>query len=158
MEIEKDRVIILLGVRNFFIIGVLIILMIENRDYENWKSFMDVIQCDVDIKKVIVLWLGYVDLVGCLKYEFDDVRNVLERVSVREIVIRVVVGVVCEEFLKMFGIKFYNYVIEIGRVWFIKLYLFDDIEFFEQVLFYLELFCIDKEVEMQMKQEIDIVR
>ncbi|WAM35131.1 chorismate synthase [Caldicellulosiruptor acetigenus] len=158
MEIEKDRVTILSGVRNSFTTGAPITLMIENRDYENWKSFMDAIQCDVDTKKVIVPRPGHADLAGCLKYEFDDARNVLERASARETAIRVAVGAVCEELLKMFGIKLYNHVIEIGRVRLTKSYSFDDTELFEQALSYSELFCIDKEAEMQMKQEIDIAR
>ncbi|WPX09978.1 chorismate synthase [Anaerocellum danielii] len=158
MEIEKDRVTILSGIRNSFTTGAPITLMIENRDYENWKSFMDAMQCDVDTKKVTVPRPGHADLAGCLKYEFDDARNVLERASARETAIRVAVGALCEELLKMFGIKLYNHVVEIGRVRLTKSYSFDDTELFEHALSSSELFCIDKEAEIQMKQEIDIAR
>lgn len=158
MEIEKDRVKILSGVRNSFTTGAPITLMIENRDYENWRSFMDATQCDVDTKKVTVPRPGHADLAGCLKYEFDDARNVLERASARETAIRVAVGAVCEELLKMFGIKLYNHVVEIGRVRLTKSYSFDDTELFEQALSSSDLFCIDKEAEMKMKEEIDIAK
>ncbi|BCS81268.1 chorismate synthase [Anaerocellum diazotrophicum] len=158
MEIEKDRVKILSGVRNSFTTGSPITLVIENNDYENWKNFMDSMQCDMDTKKVTVPRPGHADLAGCLKYEFDDARNVLERASARETAIRVAVGAVCEELLKMFGIKLYNHVIEIGRVRLTKSYSFDDTELFEQALSSSDLFCIDKEAEMKMKQEIEIAK
>jgi len=158
MEIEKDRIIVLSGVRNSYTTGAPITLMIENRDYENWKSFMDAIKCDLETKKVTVPRPGHADLAGCLKYGFDDARNILERASARETAIRVAVGAICEELLKMFGIKLYNHVVEIGKVRLTKSYSTDSIDLFEEALSSSELFCIDEETETQMKQEIDIAK
>ncbi|ADQ04633.1 chorismate synthase [Caldicellulosiruptor owensensis OL] len=158
MEIEKDGVIFLSGVRNSYTTGAPITLMIENRDYENWKDFMDAIQCDLETKKVTVPRPGHADLAGCLKYGFDDARNILERASARETAIRVAVGAICEELLKMFGIKFYNHVVEIGKVRLTKSYSTDNIDLFEKALSSSELFCIDEETENRMKQEIDIAK
>jgi len=158
MEIEKDKVIFLSGIRNSYTTGAPITLMIENRDYENWKSFMDAIQCDLETKKVTVPRPGHADLAGCLKYGFDDARNILERASARETAIRVAVGAICEELLKMFGIKLYNHVVEIGKVRLTKSYSTDSIDLFEEALSSSELFCIDEETETQMKQEIDIAK
>jgi len=158
MEIEKDKVIFLSGIRNSYTTGAPITLMIENRDYENWKGFMDAIQCDLETKKVTVPRPGHADLAGCLKYGFDDARNILERASARETAIRVAVGAICEELLKMFGIKLYNHVVEIGKVRLTKSYSTDSIDLFEEALSSSELFCIDEETETQMKQEIDIAK
>ena len=46
---------------------------------------------------------GHADLVGTLKYGFDDVRNVLERASARETAARVAVGAFCKAFLARAG-------------------------------------------------------
>ena len=39
-------------------------------------------------------------LVGCLKYDFEDARNVLERSSARETASKVAVGAICKQVLK----------------------------------------------------------
>jgi len=115
-------------------------------------------KCDLETKKVTVPRPGHADLAGCLKYGFDDARNILERASARETAIRVAVGAICEELLKMFGIKLYNHVVEIGKVRLTKSYSTDSIDLFEEALSSSELFCIDEETETQMKQEIDIAK
>jgi chorismate synthase len=59
---------------------------------------------------------GHADLVGALKYGFDDVRNVLERASARETAARVTVGAFCKSFLAGLGVSVLSHVVRIGSV------------------------------------------
>ncbi|MCM8785873.1 MAG: chorismate synthase, partial [Candidatus Omnitrophica bacterium] len=59
---------------------------------------------------------GHADLPGLLKYNFDDLRNVIERASARETTIRVAIGAICKKFLKEFNVKIYSRVKKIGNV------------------------------------------
>ena len=58
---------------------------------------------------------GHADLVGALKYGFDDVRNVLERASARETAARVAAGAVCKAFLTELGVRVFSHVVQIGK-------------------------------------------
>jgi len=58
---------------------------------------------------------GHADLNGSLKYH-QGIRQVLERASARETVMRVAVGALCQLLLKEFGIKITSHVIQIGKV------------------------------------------
>jgi chorismate synthase len=59
---------------------------------------------------------GHADLVGALKYGFDDVRNVLERASARETAARVAAGAICRSFLSELGVSVLSHVVQIGKV------------------------------------------
>ncbi len=59
---------------------------------------------------------GHADLVGALKYGFDDVRNVLERASARETAARVAAGAFCRWFLQELGVEVLSHVVRIGKV------------------------------------------
>jgi chorismate synthase len=59
---------------------------------------------------------GHADLSGILKYDLDDVRDVLERASARETVARVAVGALSRILLEEFGIKIFSHVVAIGSV------------------------------------------
>ena len=65
---------------------------------------------------------------GCLKYDFTDARNVLERSSARETASRVAVGAICKQVLKNFDIDFVSHVIQIGNVKDENVYDFDYIK------------------------------
>ncbi|SHH12683.1 chorismate synthase [Tepidibacter thalassicus] len=116
MKIEKDNVNILSGLRGNITIGSPIAIEIRNKDYENWKEYMKTIgEIDLQSKKVTKARPGHADLVGTLKYDFEDVRNVLERASARETAIRVAIGAICKEFLSNFNIDFTSHVVQIGK-------------------------------------------
>jgi len=103
MKIEGDNVEILSGVRNGLTLGSPIGLYVKNNDFR--------------IDELIALTNprpGHADLVGCLKYGHQDIRNVLERASARETVCRVAVGAVCKLFLKEFEISVSSEVVVIG--------------------------------------------
>ena len=59
---------------------------------------------------------GHADLAGTVKYDFDDVRPVLERASARETAARVAVGAVCKRLLDEFGVAFHSHTVQIGAV------------------------------------------
>lgn len=117
MRIEKDRVQILSGVRWGKSIGGPITLFIANLDWENWKEVMGVDE-SAEKQKTSPFTRprpGHADLVGGIKYNFSDLRNVLERASARETAVRVAVGAICKRLLEEFGISIFSRVVQIGK-------------------------------------------
>ena len=115
-KIEQDRAEIMSGVRHGLTLGSPISLLILNRDWVNWTESMSVIPIEGDVDRVTRLRPGHADLAGAMKYDFDDVRNVLERASARETAARVAVGAVCKRFLESFGMSFRSHTVRIGAV------------------------------------------
>lgn len=115
MKIEHDKVQILAGLRYGKTIGSPIHLFISNKDYENWKDIMK-IEPGKESISIISPRPGHADLSGTLKYDFKDIRNVIERASARETAIRVAAGAIFKQFLKYFGITFYSRTISIGKI------------------------------------------
>lgn len=121
MEIESDRVELLSGVRLGETLGSPISMLIRNRDWENWTTAMshDPPDPDGNPKALRPHYLprpGHADLVGALKYDRRDVRDVLERASARETAARVACGAVAKRLLSEFGISIGSHVSSIGRV------------------------------------------
>ena len=58
---------------------------------------------------------GHADLVGGMKYNHRDLRNVLERSSARETAARAV-GALCKVLLQQLDIDIYSRVVEIGGI------------------------------------------
>jgi chorismate synthase len=117
MEIEKDQVDILSGVRFGKTLGSPISLVIHNLDWINWQLKMspapDRLNTAIAITEPRP---GHADLAGALKYDQKDIRNILERASARETTTRVAVGAVCRAFLSSFGVHINSYVTEIGGI------------------------------------------
>ena len=105
MKIEKDHAEIYTGVRHGKSLGSPIGLILPNKDFENWKKKMSSEPVDEDITKVTLPRPGHADLAGVQKYDFDDIRNVLERSSARETAMRVALGSICRKLLKETGIE-----------------------------------------------------
>ncbi|MCD6472992.1 chorismate synthase [Candidatus Aerophobetes bacterium] len=117
MHIEKDKVEILSGVRLGKTLGSPLTLMIKNLDWENWQEIMNVNEIKgKEIKALTHPRPGHADFAGLIKYNFKDIRDVLERASARETAVRVAIGAVCRKFLQEFGIYLYSRVIQIGKV------------------------------------------
>lgn len=117
MQIERDTVSILSGVRWGETLGSPITLAIMNRDWENWQEKMSVMQSGRDEKiRVTRSRPGHADLPGIMKYGHKDVRNILERSSARETAIRVAVGSLAKSFLSVFNISVFGYVAELGGI------------------------------------------
>jgi len=116
MKIESDKVQIISGVRHGKTIGSPISLMIENKDYENWIDRMGIDPPSGDINKITLPRPGHADLSGINKYDFDDIRNVIERSSARETAMRVALGAICMKFLEDIKISIHSRVLSIGQV------------------------------------------
>jgi len=116
MRIESDRAEILSGVRFGRTIGSPIALVVRNNDWENWKEKMAVEGTPGRIEKVTVPRPGHADLVGGVKYGFEDLRNVIERASARETAMRVALSTIARKLLETFGIFIGSHVLSIGSV------------------------------------------
>ena len=129
--IERDRAEILGGVRHGRTLGSPILLLVRNRDWENWTRVMQVgpltdeqaaalaTAADEGNKRatpVTRVRPGHADLAGALKYGFNDVRDVLERASARETAARVAAGAVARAFLGALGIEIWSFTAEVGGV------------------------------------------
>jgi chorismate synthase len=114
MKIESDRAEIISGVRYGLTIGSPISLLINNRDWENWKEAMSVSPAAKQSEPVTRLRPGHADLAGTKKYGLDDVRPILERASARETAARVAVGAMARRFLEEFGIAIRSHTLAIG--------------------------------------------
>lgn len=108
MHIERDQVQIASGVVNGHTTGAPIALLVENRDYKNWK--------DRDIAPMTTPRPGHADLTGAIKYGYRELRLALERASARETTMRVAAGAVCKRLLSEFGVVIGGYVVQIGSV------------------------------------------
>ncbi|MCR3922767.1 MAG: chorismate synthase [Firmicutes bacterium] len=117
MEIEKDQVEVLAGLRFGRTLGSPLALRVLNKDHENWLEKMAPWgQLPHSLDTVTQPRPGHADLSGALKYDVYDIRDILERASARETVTRVAVGAVAKELLKVFEIQVYSYVQAIGPV------------------------------------------
>lgn len=124
MKIETDKAIIKSGVRFGKSTGAPIAMEIVNKDFENWKipmSSFPVDQNDENLAKIAEKEItnvrpGHADFAGAIKYDQQDVRNILERSSARETAARVAVGAVAKCILKQFGIEGFSYVLQIAEV------------------------------------------
>ncbi|MDD4294894.1 MAG: chorismate synthase [Candidatus Omnitrophica bacterium] len=110
MEIEKDAVAVLSGMRNGMTLGSPITMQVKNYDH---RIFDDK---DDKQKRLTVPRPAHADLPGLLKYGANDVRDILERSSARETVARVCAGSVCKQFLDVFDIKIRSFTVSIGSV------------------------------------------
>src|SRR5450631_3164246 len=115
-QIEQDAARIVSGVRGGKTLGSPITLVIENRDWQNWKGPMQVEARGFHSKRVTRVRPGHADLAGVLKYGFHDARDVLERASARETAARVAAGSVARALIAAIGIEVHSCVVRIGSV------------------------------------------
>jgi chorismate synthase len=119
MQIERDCVELLAGVRAGETIGSPLAMLIRNRDWSNWQEIMDPAPRPEDPTRkraVTRVRPGHADLTGLLKYDRDDARDILERASARETTARVAIGAVCRRFLGEFGVRIGSHVAELGDI------------------------------------------
>lgn len=144
MKIERDEAEVISGVANGKTLGSPVSLIIKNRDYENWK--------DKAWPIVTRPRPGHGDLAGTIKYNQNDIRNVLERASARETAARVAVGAIAKQLLAFFGIQIRSHVISIGNEKIgLNEYNFADLEKADESC----VRCIDKDAEARMVKTID---
>ena len=155
MNIEKDQVQILSGVRNGKTMGSPISLMIENLDWKNWKDVMSINSTN-ESKKVTLPRPGHADLAGVKKYDFDDIRDVIERSSARETTMRVALSCICRKLLEDLGISLCSHVTSIQNI--DSSYKFDETvspNDLNRKADRSPLRCLDKKAEEMMIDKID---
>jgi len=153
--IETDEVKILSGVRYGKTLGSPITLVVSNLDFAHWQAEMSIEQpaSGEETAPVTRPRPGHADLAGALKYEQEDIRNILERASARETVTRVAAGAVVKKLLAEFGIKIASHTVQIGTV-----RLSRPPENFQEVAAVFEtdpeIRCIDPETSQRMREAI----
>lgn len=157
MLIETDTVEITSGVRHGKTLGSPITLVVNNDDFKNWETVMGIDPVDDRAKKMRRLSKprpGHADLVGGIKFEHDDLRNVLERSSARETTMRVAIAAICKQMLRELDVEVASHVLEIGGVRGQvpdKMTVAEIQEKAENSV----VRCVDPEIEEAMKEKID---
>ena len=153
-KIEKDEVEFLGGVRHGYTLGSPVAMLIRNRDYANWEHRMSPEPVEDPPQKITLPRPGHADLAGMQKYDFDDLRNVLERSSARETTARVAAGGVAKKLVAEFGVEIESAVYRIGAVAYPKEQAALDAATSDES----EVRCPDPDVSERMKAEIDAAR
>lgn len=157
MLIETDTVEITSGIRHGKTLGSPITLIVKNDDFKNWETVMGIEPVDERAKKMRRLSKprpGHADLVGGIKYDHDDLRNVLERSSARETAMRVAVGSICKQLLAALEIDVASHVLEIGGV---RGNIPDNmtVKEIQERAEKSVVRCVDEAIEEEMKAKID---
>ncbi len=122
MAIESDRAEVLSGVRRGRTTGAPVALLVRNKDWENWQNTMHVEPqapagaTGANRVAVVRPRPGHADLAGALKYDHDDIRDVLERASARETAARVAAGAIARQLLAAIGCDLTSHITGIGAV------------------------------------------
>lgn len=157
MQIEKDTVEIVSGVRNGYTLGSPITMVVTNDDFTHWRKIMGAAPISDEERENMKRTItkprpGHADLVGGMKYNHRDLRNVLERSSARETAARVAVGALCKVLLEQLDIEIYSRVVEIGGI---KDKDFYDSETFKAKLDRNDVRVIDDGIAQAMRDKID---
>ncbi|WP_448512725.1 chorismate synthase [Staphylococcus aureus] len=157
MQIEKDTVEIVSGVRNGYTLGSPITMVVTNDDFTHWRKIMGAAPISDEERENMKRTItkprpGHADLVGGMKYNHRDLRNVLERSSARETAARVAVGALCKVLLEQLDIEIYSRVVEIGGI---KDKDFYDSETFKANLDRNDVRVIDDGIVQAMRDKID---
>ena len=118
MKIERDRIEWLSGVRAGETLGTPVAMLIHNRDWANWEEVMaaEGEPGDVRRRRLTRPRPGHADLVGVLKYDRQDARDILERASARETAARVAAGALARCLLEEFGVEIGSHIVSLGGI------------------------------------------
>ena len=118
MKIERDRIEWLSGVRAGETLGTPVAMLIHNRDWANWEEVMaaEGEPGDVRRRRLTRPRPGHADLVGVLKYDRQDARDILERASARETAARVAAGALARRLLEEFGVEIGSHIVSLGGI------------------------------------------
>ncbi|AIF66651.1 chorismate synthase [Terribacillus saccharophilus] len=157
MQIEKDLVDIVGGVRHGYTLGSPIALVIHNDDFKHWIDVMgeDPVEDPQAVRRIVSRPRpGHADLNGALKYGHRDMRNVLERSSARETAARVAAGAVAKKLLAELDINIVGYTKEIAGI---KAVEFPDYTYKERdsISKASSVRCLDPQAAEQMVTAID---
>jgi chorismate synthase len=118
MKIERDRIEWLSGLRAGETLGSPVAMLIPNRDWANWEDVMAAEGTPGELRRRRVTRPrpGHADLVGVLKYDRVDARDILERASARETTARVAAGALARRLLDEFGVEVGSHVVSLGGI------------------------------------------
>ncbi len=151
-QIEADRVQILSGIRFGKTLGSPVALLIENKDWQNWKQIMEP-GGTLSGEEVSVPRPGHADLSGAIKYGHSDIRNVLERSSARETAMRVALCTLARRLLAELEILVASHVISIGEAE--AQTSVTEVNTLNELADRSPVRCIDPETEKAMLEQID---
>lgn len=163
MKIERDRAEVFSGLRRGRTLGSPVSLVIHNRDWANWQRTMPVgptpeeTATGPERPPVTRPRPGHADLAGGVKYEVDDLRDILERASARETAARVAAGAFARQLLARFGIHVSSHVTRIGPAALPE----GRIATFAEAAalpYDSPLRCVDEQVQRQMTETIDAAK
>lgn len=160
MVIETDRAEILSGVRRGETLGGPIALLIRNKDWDNWQNTMHVgpepPEGATGARRGAVTRPrpGHADLAGVIKYDREDIRDILERASARETTSRVAAAAIARQLLARFDIQVTSHVFALGGI---RLPLDRQVTFVEAARLPDDspLRCVDDELQAEMVAAID---
>ena len=141
-KIEKDAVKLTSGVYKNKTTGAPVAFLLQNKDFKIDK-----------MPELLRPRPGHADLAGSLKYAVG-IREILERASARETVMRVAVGALAKLFLREFKIELAAHVVQIGRA---KLSDKEEVGFDDITRKVKDspVSCVNREVEKDMMAEIN---
>ncbi len=156
--IERDKATITSGVRFGITTGAPIAITVRNRDWQNWTERMAHFgEAPEGLVREVTPRPGHADLVGILRNNTDDCRNILERSSATAA--RVAATGIAREFLADLGVEIFSYVTSIGSV-----RLFEDEDTLAELMHspapieFSEVRCPDEHTSQAMMAEIDAAR
>jgi chorismate synthase len=114
--LETDDVQIVGGVRFGETTGAPVAMLLPNAEAARWQETLSVWPTTTTVDRKTVPRPGHADLAGLIKYDRDDVRDILERASARETAMRVALSTVARAMLRACGITVGSDVVGIGEV------------------------------------------
>ena len=123
MSFEVDDLEVLAGVRHGRSLGSPVSVVIRNTEWPKWVDAMDPEPRD-DLEAIRATGRGapltrprpgHADLTAALKYDYEDIRDALERASARETAARVVAGTLAKQLLAEVGVTVVSHVVQIGE-------------------------------------------
>ena len=114
MKIEQDKLEIMGGIRHGRTLGSPVAVIIRNTEWPRWKEEMSP-DPGTPKRPMTTPRPGHADLVGMLKYDTKDARNILERASARETAARTIAGYLAKQLLESIGVTVLSHIVAIGR-------------------------------------------
>lgn len=155
MRIEQDAVQVTGGLRGGETLGSPLVLVIRNRDWDQWVRFMDAWDAPASGRRLTRPRPGHADLVGALKYQRTDLRDILERASARETAARVAAGAVAKQLLAAFGVNLGSWVEAIGPAELATADVIEPLTAWLRAAERSDVRCPDPVVARHMRQAID---
>ncbi len=114
MQLERDEIEILGGVRFGHSLGSPVAVVIRNTEWPKWEKEMSP-EPGSARRELTTPRPGHADLPGMQKYDTHDARDILERSSARETAARTVVGYLAKTLLRHIGVDVLSHVVAIGE-------------------------------------------